>query len=275
LNLVDPFQVVKNFDGGGLGELLHCRDARGVDFAVKLPKDRSLESQRLIDDEERRFIRHQGQFVVRYYGQVRHQDGRRGFAMELMAGSLSGLVSQRGALDAQKALGYFQQVVSGLEEVHASAPGAFHGDIKLANILYRVGAAKLADFGLARGGFGQTRMLGPHLGGTPGYFPPERLASQRGDVYSAGVLLWALLAGREPHPEHGPNVTLMLEPTLARLVNGMLEREPQRRLTIYQVKQMLPAAMAANAVKEDGVPGWLVAGFGVLALTLLMGAKGK
>lgn len=272
MNLVEPFQVVKTFEGGGLGQLLHCRDAQGIDFAVKLPKDRSKESQQLITDEERRFIRHQGQFVVRYFGQMAHQDGRRGFAMELMEGSLSGLVAQRGALSAHEALRYFRQVVQGLEEVHASAPGAFHGDIKLANVLYRGASAKLADFGLARGGLGQTRMLGPHMGGTPGYLPPERWTSQRGDVYSAGVLLWALLAGQEPHPVSGPTVQLSLPPLHTRLLAGMLARDPQHRLTIHQVKQMLSEGSESQG---SSASGWILAGMGALAVALLVGATSE
>lgn len=237
--LTEPFVVVSRFDAGGLGELFHCRDARGVEFAAKFPKGAGPEAQRMIDDEERRFCRHQGAFVVQYLQPVRHQDGRRGFAMELMEGSLSALVAQQGALAPARALVFFGQMARGLAEVHASAMGAFHGDLKLANVLFRGATAKLADFGLARGGVGQTIYFGAHQGGTPGYMPPEGLASAKGDVYSAGVVLWAMLAGREPDPGMGPNQQLVLRPELHGLLEGMLCRDPARRLSIQQVLQRL------------------------------------
>lgn len=285
--LISPIQVLAQFEGGGLGELLHCRDAHGVEFAAKFPKNSAVENQQLIDDEQRRFVRHQGKNVVSYYGQVVHADGRRGFAMELMEGSLSGLVEKTGALPPTRALMFFAQVVRGLAEVHGSASGAFHGDIKLANVLYQADAAKLADFGLARGGVGQTIHLGKHGGGTPGYLPPEAMASARGDIYSLGVMLWALLAGREPHPQHGPNVQLALRPALSELLRSMLQPDPRMRPDIHDVLRRLPSVQAEAAniapapAKHSAGSGFgtLVAGgamvFGIIGLISLIFGEDK
>jgi len=263
--LTAPIQVLAQFEGGGLGELLHCRDAQGLEFAAKFPKNSAVENQQLIDDEQRRFVRHQGQNVVSYYGPVVHSDGRRGFAMELMEGSLSGLVGKTGPLTPTRALGFFAQVARGLAEVHDSAPGAFHGDIKLANVLYQGDTAKLADFGLARGGIGQTIHLGEHGGGTPGYLPPEAMASARGDMYSLGVMLWALLAGREPHSQHGPNIQLALRPALSVLLRSMLQPDSRSRPDIHEVLRRLPSvqAEAANIAPAPAKPS-SGSGFGAL-----------
>lgn len=280
--LIAPIQVVAKFEGGGLGELLHCRDAQGVEFAAKFPKNSEEENQQLIDDEQRRFVRHQGRNVVSYYGPVVHTDGRRGFAMELMEGSLSGLVRNTGPLAPTRAMMFFAQVVNGLAEVHVSAPGAFHGDIKLANVLFQGDTAKLADFGLARGGIGQTVHLGMHGGGTPGYLPPEGMASPKGDIYSLGVMLWALLAGREPHPQQGPNVQFHQRPTLSELLRSMLQPDPRARPDIHEVRRRLPfvQAEAANLAPAPAKPpselglGALFAGgalmFGVIGLASML-----
>lgn len=232
--LKEPIRVLGRFEGGGLGELLRCRDASGVLFAAKFPKDQSATSQRLIVDEERRFFRHQGAYVVQYYGSIHHTDGRRGFAMELMDGSIGGLIESGGSIRRGRAIEYFADAATGLAEVHNSAAGAYHGDIKPANILFKNGVAKLADFGLARGGAGQTQMVGPHKGGTPGYFPPEGYTSPAGDVYSLGVTLWAMLTGRHPS-KSGPDTPVSLPPILASVLNGMLASDPHHRLTIDHV----------------------------------------
>lgn len=268
--LIEPIKVLGRFEGGGLGELLRCKDANGVAFAAKFPKDQSATSQELILDEERRFYRHQGAHVVQYFGTIHHTDGRRGFAMELMQGSLARLLEDGGPIRRGRAIAYLADAVAGLAEVHQSAQGAYHGDIKPANILYKDGVAKLADFGLARGGVGQTQMAGPHNGGTPGYRPPERYTSSAGDVYSLGVTLWAMLAGRNP-PVGGPDTSLTLPPILADVLNGMLAHDPGVRLTTRQLMDKLEPMRreSPDLVKMLGVAA--LAGAGTVALVALVG----
>ncbi|KFA88492.1 protein kinase domain-containing protein [Archangium violaceum] len=230
--------MLQELTGGGLGKLLKCQDEAGQLFVVKAPKDASPENQQFIDDEVRRFQRHQGRYVVRYFEPVL-VDGRRGFAMELMDGDLTPLVRQR--LPVERVLGYLFTVVQGLEEVHGSALGAFHGDLKTGNILHKDGVAKLADFGLARGGVGQTTMFGKHKGGTPGYMPPEGLASQFGDIYSLGAVAFALLVGREPQAGEHLRIHIPGAPELEQLINQMLSTQPGLRPSISQVRVRLEA----------------------------------
>ncbi|SET78211.1 protein kinase domain-containing protein [Stigmatella erecta] len=242
--------VLEELTGGGLGKLLKCQDEAGQWFVAKFPKDTSPENQELIDDEARRFRRHQGHHVVRYLGPVTLQDGRRGFAMELMDGDLTPLVRQR--LSVERVLGYLLTVVQGLEEVHASARGAFHGDLKTGNILHKDGVAKLADFGLARGGLGQTVMLGNHNGGTPGYMPPEGLASPSGDIYSLGAVAFALLVGREPQAYEVLRIQIPGAPGLEQLINQMLAAQPGMRPSISQIRARL-GVLRAQALAQAQV----------------------
>ncbi|WP_158617684.1 protein kinase [Corallococcus sp. CA049B] len=234
--------TLEELTGGGLGTLLKCRDEAGQMFVAKFPKDASPENQQLIDGETRRLQRHQGRYVVKFLQPVSHQDGRRGFAMELMDGDLTALVHQR--LSVERVLGYLFTVVQGLEEIHGSAQGAFHGDLKTGNILHKGGVAKLADFGLARGGRGQTVMLGNHHGGTPGYMPPEGIASAFGDIYSLGAVAFALLVGREPRPGEVLRIEVPGNPDLAHLINQMLSREIALRPNIKQVRMRIESLRA-------------------------------
>ena len=87
---------------------------------------------------------------------------------------------------------------------HAHARRVVHGDIKPANVLIsQHGSVKVGDFGVARLAEGSSAgAAAATIAGTPKYMAPEQ-ARGRGtttasDVYSVGVVLYEMLAGRPP-----------------------------------------------------------------------------
>ncbi|MEV4438722.1 protein kinase [Streptomyces sp. NPDC049577] len=125
--------------------------------------------------------------------------------MELVAGrSLADLLRARRALPVAQALGLASQVLAGLAVAHAHE--LVHRDIKPGNVLLTAdGTAKVADFGIARAaaaaGTALTRT--GQMIGTWHYMSPEQLQGRpdidgRSDLYSVGVLLFQMLAGRLP-----------------------------------------------------------------------------
>lgn len=119
-------------------------------------------------------------------------------------GELFDFMMYTGCFSESVARAYFQQLVAGLDECHAQ--GVFHRDVKPENLLLDENfALKIADFGLSglrEGDNGGTAELYTQCG-TRSYMSPEVLSclpyeGAPADVWSAGVVLFIMLAGFPP-----------------------------------------------------------------------------
>lgn len=128
-------------------------------------------------------------------------DGRPYLVMERCDGGSLAQVLQRGEISAAQAVSIVTAVCSALGAAHDA--GVLHRDIKPGNILIDAyGSPRLSDFGLAavqREGIDSSVTLETM---TPDFAPPEAFTlaapSPRGDVWSMGAVLFALLTGRGP-----------------------------------------------------------------------------
>jgi eukaryotic-like serine/threonine-protein kinase len=123
-------------------------------------------------------------------------------AMELLKGrDLMPYTKQPNLLPAAKVLSIVERVADALAYAHTM--GIVHRDIKPANIMYEPDSdgVKVTDFGIARITDSSKTKTGVVLG-TPSYMSPEQLAGRRidgrSDVFSLGVTMYQLLAGRLP-----------------------------------------------------------------------------
>ena len=146
----------------------------------------------------------------------------------------------------------FRDIIHGLEYIHNNK--VIHRDIKPQNLLLSEnGVAKLSDFGVAQEFQGDDDSLQRTVG-TPAFYSPELCSAgsvPRGrpsDVWALGVSLFCFVFGRVPFAgEHLMHLYETIKytqlefpaecsPHLADLLTAMLEKHPNQRITIDQIK---------------------------------------
>ncbi len=122
-------------------------------------------------------------------------------------------MNKYGTFSVKDTLLVLAQTLDGLASAHLA--GVVHRDIKPENILINDrGNVQITDFGLARAISQATLSSTGLLLGTAAYLAPEmiekNLATPQGDLYSAGMMAWEMLAGRVPFNADNP-VTLVFK----------------------------------------------------------------
>ena len=211
---VGPYAVLQRLGGGGMGEVYLAEDTRlGRRVALKRPSEAFLsapDARERLHREASAAGRLTHPNIAAVYD-VLDVDAYPYIVMEYVEGESLSAVLARGPLAIERALEIGLQIADALVAAHAR--GVVHRDLKPGNIsLTADGAAKVLDFGLAKGpsapqsttnpgGLTTITVAGQAMG-TPGYSSPEQLvgaaADPRDDIYSFGVVLFELITGRRP-----------------------------------------------------------------------------
>lgn len=129
--------------------------------------------------------------------------------MELVKGSLLKDIIAAGPVPVTDTVRYVDGILEALEYSHRA--GVVHRDIKPGNVMVTdAGQVKVMDFGIARAVSDSSSTVAEttQILGTAAYFSPEQAKGEpvdaRADLYSAGVVLYELLAGRQPFRGESP-----------------------------------------------------------------------
>jgi serine/threonine protein kinase len=162
---------------------------------------------------------------------------------ELVEGeSLAARLRRRGPIGPEDALPILAAVAEALDHVHSRA--VVHRDVKPSNVLLPLGgAAKLADFGIARLGWAPITRAGEVMG-SPAYMAPEQL--RRGlvhpasDLYSLAVVAHEMLTGARP----------FRQPGLSALMQSIVLDDPPRASAVNPALPLAVDAVVARGLAK-------------------------
>jgi eukaryotic-like serine/threonine-protein kinase len=261
--IAGKYEVERVLGVGGMGVVVAATH-RELDerVAIKLLRREVLSRHDIVERfarEGRAAVKIKSEHVARVIDVGRLADGEPFLVMEYLEGQdLSAAIEQRGKLPIPEVVEYVLQACEALAEAHAL--GIVHRDIKPANLfltLRRDGTpcVKVLDFGISKGptataGGAASITSTSTVMGSPQYMSPEQLrsikhADARSDIWSLGMVIYELVAGRVPFDaETMPELCVQImtgEPTpldtalpgvprsFAALVRRCIERDPAAR----------------------------------------------
>jgi len=159
-------------------------------------------------------------------------------------------VNQRGKIPELQAKKFFTEIALVMKHLHCDIMVA-HRDLKAENILIdKEGRIRIIDFGLSKALDAVDEILKTACGSIA-YAPPEMVRGESytlgADIWSLGILLYAMVAGRLPYEDENmgtlikkimyltPNYPELFTKDLKDLLNGILMKDPKQRFDINKI----------------------------------------
>lgn len=216
----DKWKVLKRLGAGSFGTVYKVQDVKGgwIEALKILGVDRLTGAE--AEEMRARFLR-EAQIMKRLGKDSKHivglstyeediEAGMVYFLMEFVEGrSLADVIAEEGPMPVDRTIRLALQACDGLMAAHEGPEPVVHRDLKLENLMLtkdRAGedSVKILDFGIAKIAEKEadSRLTTVGTLGTPGYAAPEQLRAEavdgRTDLFAFGVILYALLTGKDP-----------------------------------------------------------------------------
>jgi eukaryotic-like serine/threonine-protein kinase len=274
--LVDErYRIIGRIGSGGMADVYAAEDTHlGREVALKVLHRRFAQDAEFVERFRREAssaagLQHPN--VVAVFDRGAH-DGTYYIAMEHLRGrTLKDIVQSEAPLSQERAVDLALQILHAAGFAHRH--GVIHRDFKPHNVIVdEAGGVKVTDFGIARAGASEMTETGSIMG-TAQYLSPEQAqghaVTAASDLYSIGVMLYEMLAGRLPfdgdsavsialkHLSEPPPPLAQARPgvsaALESVVMAALAKDPARR---WQTAEEFAAALeAARAQIEAGANG--------------------
>ena len=198
------YRVLRRIGSGGMADVYCAEDTHlGRQVAIKVLHRRFAQDQEFVERFRREAksaagLNHPN--VVGVFDRGEHE-GTYYIAMEYLEGqTLKDIVTAEAPLQQERAIDLGLQILQAAGFAHSH--GVIHRDFKPHNVIVDDhGHAKVTDFGIARAGASEMTETGSIMG-TAQYLSPEQAqghaVTATSDIYSIGVLLYEMLAGRLP-----------------------------------------------------------------------------
>ena len=273
------FRIERELGTGGMGTVYlatHLDLERPVAVKIIKPEfaaDTDVAERFLREARTMAKLRHPNAAMIFDAGNL--PDGRHFIVMEFVEGeTLSQALAREGRFSFTQAVSIATQICDVLEEAHRL--GIIHRDLKPSNILLGKRGVCVLDFGVAKVLASSAESTATHastgsgqLIGTPRYMSPEQCLGQRvgarSDLYSLGVLLYEMLAGRPPFIDPLQSALLVKQATapapplprlrqdiprsLALAVHSFLAKRPDDRPRTAAMAKML---LERSLVRPEG-----------------------
>jgi serine/threonine-protein kinase len=256
-----PYTIGTRLGRGGMGAVYEAVDTTtGASVAVKvlaahLADDPGLKARFRDEIETLKELRHPGIVQLLAYGEEGDQPY---FAMELVRGKTIEQALRGGRrFTWQETVAAALAISRALKVAHDH--GVIHRDLKPSNILLAddvpIGeGVKLADFGIAKLFGGASHTAHGNIVGTAEYMAPEQATGagidHRADLYSLGLVMYAMLAGRPPF--RGGQATEVIakqrNSPAPRIADAVPAVPPELDTLIDRLLQKAPASRPASAL---------------------------
>ena len=280
--LVDSrYLILRRIGSGGMADVYCAEDTHlGRQVALKVLHRRFAQDQEFVERFRREAsaaagLQHPN--VVGVFDRGRH-DGTYYIAMEHLPGrTLKEIVTTEAPLAQARVVDLGTQILQAAGFAHRH--GVIHRDFKPHNVIVDDnGAVKVTDFGIARAGASEMTETGSIMG-TAQYLSPEQAqghaVTAASDLYSIGVMLYEMLAGRLPFDgdsavsvalkhlsEPPPPISQFrpdVSPALESVVMAALAKDPAHRW--QSADDFAEALQAAGTQLEHGVTAQDTAAF--------------